>query len=209
MVQPAPLVDNPLRVLVGVLAGVAKGIPRIQVLVVYPVTVYLPLSQLDPGVDETLDKGIKGCVVGVPEPLDHPVVPEGVECVIIAEMLAGYPHHIAVEAVQEVMDVLILVVQHHKLVAVDEEQPVKVRFVLLVEFGVRQGLDLVDTGVVLMDDRRVLYNPGEDELVVIIGEDYGIEADVQMMVHPLPDVQSLIPGYRYDTNSTHLPDMEG
>ena len=100
-------------------------------------------------------------------------------------------------------------VQHNKLVAVDEQQPVEVRFILLVEFGVSLRLDLVDAAVVLVDDRRVLYNPGEDELVVIIGDDYGIEADVQMMVHPLPDVQSLILGYRYDSYPTHLPDMEG
>ena len=201
--------DNPLGVLVGVLTGVAKGIPRIQFLVVYPVTVYLPLSQLDPGVDETLDKGIKGCVVGVPEPLHNPVVPDGVKCVIIAEMLAGYPHHITVKTFKEFCYGSIMFVQHNKFVYVDEEQPVKVRFILLVEFGVCQGLDLVYPGVVLMDDRRVLYNPGEDELVVIIGDDYLVEADVQMMVHPLPDVQSLILGYRYDSYLTHLPDMEG
>ena len=100
-------------------------------------------------------------------------------------------------------------VKHNKLVAVYEQEPVEVLPVLLVEFGVRLGLDLVDAAVVLVDDRRVLYNPGEDELVVIIGDDYLVEADVQMMVHPLPDVQSLILGYRYDSYLTHLPDMEG
>ena len=163
--------DNPLRMLVGVLTRVSEGISRIKVLVVYPVAINLPLSKLHPRIYKRFYKGVSTCVVRVPEPFNHPVITDGVQRVVIREVLGAYPNHITVKVLQEVLDILVLVVQHDELVTVYEQEPVKILLILLVELCVCQGLYLVNTAVVLVDDRRVIYDAREQEVVVVVGED--------------------------------------
>ena len=125
--------DNPGGVLVGVLTGVIIGISCIQGLVIYPMSIYLPFSKFYPGVDKTLNKGVQLGVIRLGKSLYYPIITICIKHIAIGVVFAGYSHHITVKTIEEG---LYGVIEHHKLIYVYEEKPVKLVSVLFIEFGV-------------------------------------------------------------------------